>query len=593
MWRIVPALLGLSLAALLPPIAAADDEPRPDSPLVKLLKSGRVPEERQGTIVEMIGKRGNAADLSYLYQQALRPDGFPEATRLKALDALAEAALTRRARPEGDPSKLATLIRPQGAKVAPALRLAATRLAGLWKAESLGDALREVAQSPDADPTLRAAALDALASIGGAAGRAGIEALAAPDRPRDVRALAVAALANLDVDAAAERAASVIRDAAPGEDLAPLLAAFLNRQGGADKLAAAIARGKVPADAAKLALRAVYALGHSDATLVAELTRAAGLNAEVKPLDKPELDRLVADVAARGNPERGEDVFRRADLSCTRCHAIAGAGGGVGPDLAAVGASSPVDYLINSVLLPDQAIKEEFHTLVVLTTEGQVYQGIVADRDDKRLVLKEATGERRTIPADQIEEQKEGGSLMPKGLVNLMTRDEFVDLIRFLSELGKPGPYAIRPTPTIQRWRVLKSVPAELSRSIPDPDTFRARVLGADEARWLPAYAKVSGDLPLDDLVVAAGGKVLYLQGEIDVTSAGEVAFRVDPADGVAAWVDDRPMPAPGASSATLTAGRHKLTLRIDTASRRARQVKVEVLKGTGSPAEFTVVGGR
>ena len=34
---------------------------------------------------------------------------------------------------------------------------------------------------------------------------------------------------------------------------------------------------------------------------------------------------------------------------------------------------------------------------------------------------------------------------MPKGLANLMTRAEFLDLVRFLSELGKPGPYAIRP----------------------------------------------------------------------------------------------------------------------------------------------------
>ena len=59
----------ISLAAS---AAAAADEPakKPDSPLVKLLRGGRVPAERQGTIIDMIGKRGNAADLDFLLDQA-------------------------------------------------------------------------------------------------------------------------------------------------------------------------------------------------------------------------------------------------------------------------------------------------------------------------------------------------------------------------------------------------------------------------------------------------------------------------------------------------------------------------------------------
>ena len=58
----------------------------------------------------------------------------------------------------------------------------------------------------------------------------------------------------------------------------------------------------------------------------------------------------------RGDPTRGEAVFRRKDLACFKCHAIAGAGGQVGPDLASVGASAPVDYLIDSLLQPNKAI---------------------------------------------------------------------------------------------------------------------------------------------------------------------------------------------------------------------------------------------
>ncbi len=84
------AVLGFVLIATAP--APADD-----SPLVKLLKSGRVPEERLPAMLDKIGKRGSAADLGYLFDRAVDPKGFPPAARLKALEALAEAG----AHPQG------------------------------------------------------------------------------------------------------------------------------------------------------------------------------------------------------------------------------------------------------------------------------------------------------------------------------------------------------------------------------------------------------------------------------------------------------------------------------------------------------------
>ena len=387
----------------------------------------------------------------------------------------------------------------------PAIEKAAVRLAGLWKLEAAAAPLKELAVSPAADDALRGEALDALAAIGGPAGRSQIEALTAPAVPPGTRIQAVASLAKLDVAAAAARAAEIL--AAPpaaGRDLTPLLAAFLNRQGGGEILAAALDHHAPPADSAKLALRAVYALGRADPALVTTLSRAAGLSAETKPLTPAELNQLVTEVAAHGDPARGESIFRRADLNCMSCHSLSKAGGEVGPDLSAIGQTSPADYIINSILNPDQSIKEQYHTLVVLTSDGQVFQGIVTDKDDQRIVLKEATGVPRVVPVSSIEDQKPGGSLMPKGLANLMTHAEFVDLVRFLAELGKPGPYAIRTIPTIQRWRVLKSVSPALATAIPDTDLFHDQVLKADQSRWTTAYARVAGSLPLDELTAQA-----------------------------------------------------------------------------------------
>ena len=566
-----PRPLALLCTLLVAAPASADD-----SPLVKLLKANRVPESRLPTILDQIGKRGSAADLGYLFERAVDPKGFPAPARLKALDALAEAALTRKLRPEGDLARLGEVI---ASKTDPAVRLAAIRLAGLWKVEGLGKPLGAIAGAVETPSDVRAAALDALASLGDAH-KATILGLTKPGRPADVRAQAVAALARLDVEAAAVAAVAVARDAGPGQDLAPMIAPFLSARGGPSALASALSKSALPPDAAKLALRALYALGSSEPGLVEALSKAAKISGDVKPPSKEEVDALLADVAARGDAARGERVFRRADLNCMKCHAVAGAAGGVGPELSAVGGSSPVDYLVNSIMVPDQAIKEEFRTKVVLTTDGRAFHGIVADRDDKRLVLREATGELRTIPADEIDDSKDGGSLMPKGLVNFLTRAEFVDLLKFLSELGKPGAYAIHTTPTIQRWRLLRS-----------PPTDPAKALKVDANLWQPAYALVPGTLPLDELAAQAGGPVLYLRGEVNVTAAGPVEFRLGSSEGVSAWVDGKP--AEGATfAAELEPGVHALTLRVDTAARRA-PLKVEVVKPEGSSAEFTVVGGR
>jgi hypothetical protein len=38
---------------------------------------------------------------------------------------------------------------------------------------------------------------------------------------------------------------------------------------------------------------------------------------------------------------------------------------------------------------------------------------------------------------DQIKDQKPGGSVMPSGLCDNLTRGQFCDLVKFLSELGR------------------------------------------------------------------------------------------------------------------------------------------------------------
>src|SRR5438309_2242387 len=172
------------------------------------------------------------------------------------------------------------------------------------------------------------------------------------------------------------------------------------------------------------------------------------------------MKQMIADVAKHGNPARGEAIYGRKDQLCQKCHAIAGAGGQVGPDLASIGAGAQVDYLIESILLPNKAIKENYHSLVITTKDGRLFTGIKVRETNTELVLRNAEDKEIAIPVGTIDERTTGCSLMPEGLADTLTRAELVDLVRFLSELGKVGPYAVSPARLVRRWQALETSPA-------------------------------------------------------------------------------------------------------------------------------------
>ena len=392
------------------------------------------------------------------------------------------------------------------------------------------------------------------------------------NEPSSIRLAAVAGLAKVDIAPRRARAAVVLSESSTRDNPAPLMEAFLNRKGGPDQLAAALESKKPPVDVAKLAFRYMYSVGRSDKKLSDVLSVAAGIAVDPPPPTPQVVAQLVSEVNARGDAKRGEVIFRRNDLSCFKCHSLSKAGGDIGPELSSVGAVSPVDYVVNSILNPDLAIKEQFVTKMILTAGGEIHTGIIASRDNVRVLLKEASGKTITIPVADIEEEVEGKSLMPKGLAKFLTHDELIDLVKFISELGKPGDYAIRTVPTIQRWRFLRHAPSknlrgQLSDEAPHTAQFEKQILGSNQ--WQPAYSKSAGALPLDELIEE--DKFLYLQGELNMVDGGRVTFDITGVDKPLVWIDTDSHHGKSQVSAILNKGKHKLTLRVSPTAKGAR----------------------
>ena len=75
------------------------------------------------------------------------------------------------------------------------------------------------------------------------------------------------------------------------------------------------------------------------------------------------------------------------------------------------------------------------------------------------------------IPLNKIDEQMPGTSLMPVGLVDKLTRPELVDLVRLMTELGKPGLYAATTARIVRRWETLQPTEQSYKRLTRTSDT--------------------------------------------------------------------------------------------------------------------------
>ncbi|HTU93200.1 MAG TPA: HEAT repeat domain-containing protein, partial [Gemmataceae bacterium] len=483
------------------------------------------------------------------------------------------------------------------------LRIAVVRLAGLWKLEAARPRLLEMARAQKTSEAVRQAAVDGLAALGGRASIEALEklagetgepaALAAELNAR--RRLALIALVRLDAKAASHHASALLAKLRNDSEAAAIFTAFVQRKGGAALLAAALRDCKLPADIARIGLRTVRSSGRPDEGLAEALTKAGGLKFGARTLSSKEMQSMVSDVARLGDPVRGEAVYRRKDLACLKCHAIGGAGGQVGPDLSSIGASAPVDYLIDSLLQPNKAVKENYHSLLVTTTKGQQFSGIKVRETKTELVLRDAEDREVSVPSKDIDERAPGGSLMPDGLTDTLTQGELLDLVSFLSELGKAGPYAIGPQRIVRRWQALE----------PTREAWTFLHLGGGLAtpakderglQWGSVYSTVAGLLPLGDAPSFSLGKdkhaVSLVRCQVDVTTPGPFLVYLNSTNGLKLWVDDNPLAVHEKMELNLLIGQHTLTFVSDRDERQAG-LRCELREKSGSPARVQIVGGK
>ena len=470
----------------------------------------------------------------------------------------------------------------------------AARLIGLWKLEQHLGALVKLASADDTSAGLRAAAIEGIAAMGGEEGKRVLQQLSGSESNWATRSAAVIGLIQVDPLAGARQAAATLADAKADDDPSAIFDAVYRAKKGPGEFNKALGNKKLDATIATIGMRKANSSGRKLDWLAKTLQRVGSLKPMADKLTPQQMQEIVRLVETKGNAKRGEAIYRRAELACITCHAIAGSGGAVGPDMVSLGASAPVDYIVESLLEPNKKIKEGYHQTIVETKDGDVLTGTLVRKTDKEIVIRDATDRLVTINRKNVHSDKVGTlSMMPAGLTATLRQDEFVDLVRFMSELGKEGNYKVSPTPMARTWRVLQNSPT-MGRTLRASSTA---VASTDNPAlvWLPAYSEVSGKLPmaaLPRIYRFAGKSFGFARFNLEVTTPGKVALRFNDASGLQMWVGEKLIALSQETIIDLSTGTHRFTIAASFDERTA-PLSVLLHQVEGSTAAARFVGGK
>lgn len=283
--------------------------------------------------------------------------------------------------------------------------------------------------------------------------------------------------------------------------------------------------------------------------LVQNLLSSADIKTMNQNINSNEMSAFVKRVNEEGNAKRGETIYREAK-TCQACHAIGGAGSIIGPDLISIGASQPIDYIITSLLKPMDKIKEGYHN----------------------------------------------APPMPPGTTAHLREDQFVDMVKFLSQLGKAGDYKISAD------RKMIRTATTLNKSLVDTKIKRLAMshvgvggIAKNPEKYLtvPAFSKVDGAYPVDDLpaVYGYGLDRSFAYFTIDVASEGLVAFDIKPYEYAGLWVDGK-LISRGKQypEFSIESGTHNIVVAIQRGKDKpVNEVEIELIKPKGDGPVATI----
>ena len=308
-------------------------------------------------------------------------------------------------------------------------------LAGLWSVGELGPKLAGKARDKGLSLALRSASFLSLAQIKSSEAPEILARFSGRGNLPGVRVSAIRAMCLTDLSGAAKRAASLIGEGGINQGNAhTLLRPLLSRPSGERRLDEALRASAPDRASARGLLQALYSSGRLSKDLDDLLSRLAGEGGETLSPDRGNLHELVRMAREKGDPGSGKLLA----ASCVGCHRIGSVGGVVGPDLTFIGTTLAADRIVEELLWPARQVKEGYTLLEITTKSGEVMQGYERSGGRDQVAFRRLAEETLvTLRKDQVGSVRKLGSAMPSSLTAGMSRQQLLDLIRYLTLLGK------------------------------------------------------------------------------------------------------------------------------------------------------------
>lgn len=589
-----PRFFGEKLEYLLFAIRSVEDT-EAIRPLEKLWQTGSVNESDRVAALILLADRGNPSTLQLVVDETLKlvetsANGIPE-----ILEALTASASLRNVRPASDLNLINRLLKHES----PAVQSAAAALIGQWKLESAVPLLESVTADPNTAEVVRAKSVAALVAVGSTEARKTLAGLAGSQLPKNIRIAVASGYARADPGEAVPLVVDLLAGLETGEDGSALIDPYISKPELPAVLAQWLSGASLNPDVATALLRRISTASIDTGALQSALQKAAGIEPVHQNLTAEEMADMVHYAETRGDPVRGESIYRRDRLLCMTCHAIGGAGGTLGPDLTSIGASAPMDYLIDSLLQPQKQIKEGFHVVMVTKKDGTVIAGKLASQNESTLILQDAADQIIEIPKSEVASQAMSPvSLMPPGLTVSLRKDEFADLIKFMSRLGKEGDFNVPANRYVRTFRYLDDKAGDRGYS----DMVRHKpmefVTSSDSRMiWLPTYSKTNGMVPLDELphLRRQGSEnYSYLKFFLDAKTPGDAVLQFNDAEGLVVFVGGEEIETVAKDTrVTLKRGMNQIIVAAHTRDRKDKTLRIEVLDAPDSSAQVQLIHGK
>ena len=544
----------------------------------ELLEGQTLDRKGSGSWIELIGKAGGVKELNHLLRQVAN-GGFDSAASLRALDALSEAHRLRKLRPRAEAKEVARLFENSDS----AIQASALRLAGAWKLTAFEGEFESVAADSQAPIRARNASIDALRSLGSPSAYGKLSRLLSRESAQSIRPQVAQAMAAMNLKRSIGPILGVLNELDEEADLRATWETILRQKGSDEVVTKALRDQHLSSDAARTGMRVARETGKNLSELLLSLEQAGDLDPSQDNAGRDRIVSLAQEALRGGDPDRGESVYRRLELGCVMCHAIGGVGGQVGPDLTSIGASAPMDYLVESLLAPNDKIKEGYHSIIVETNDGEEYSGILVREDASELVIRNTANQMVSIAKTNVANRLAGGSLMPAGLIDGLQNNEKLDLFRFLSELGKPGRFDAARGNVARHWRL------RAGRHTDEQFGIEKIIAEPDGNQWRSAMTLVDGRLPQDTMREALSlrniNQVTSLIGlfsstQLQVARKATVTLNFSAPDDTLLWVDGQSYPYADQRRLELDAGTHSIVLKLNPRS-LPESIRVECDEGT------------